>query len=68
MVNRELYLLDKCNPILISDLEQINTDGWIISPVLENGSFYRLEYLKNNHNNDFLMLDSSGIYQIYRHK
>ena len=58
--DRELYLLDKCDPILISDLEQINTDGWIISPVLDEVPSTVLEYLINNHRNDFLMLDPQG--------
>ncbi|MGZ5500448.1 MAG: hypothetical protein ACXWEW_04790, partial [Nitrososphaeraceae archaeon] len=58
--NRELYLLDKCDPILISDLEQINTDCWIISPVLDEVPYIVLEYLINNYNNDFLMLDPQG--------
>ncbi|MGZ5549411.1 MAG: hypothetical protein ACXW07_01260 [Nitrososphaeraceae archaeon] len=58
--NRELYLLDKCDPILISDLEQINTDCWIISPVLDEVPYTVLEYLINNYNNDFLMLDPQG--------
>ena len=66
--NRELYLLDKCDPILISDLEQINTDGWIISPVLDEVPSTVLEYLINNHNNDFLMLDPQGYTRIYGHK
>ncbi|HZB65506.1 MAG TPA: hypothetical protein VE307_09365 [Nitrososphaeraceae archaeon] len=59
-LNRELYLLDKCDPILIPDVEQINTDGWIISPVLDEVPYFVLEYLINNHNNDFLMLDPQG--------
>jgi sugar/nucleoside kinase (ribokinase family) len=59
-LNRDLYLLDKCDPILIPDLEQINTDGWIISPVLDEVPYFVLEYLINNHNNDFLMLDPQG--------
>ena len=59
-LNRELYLLDKCDPILIPDLEQINTDGWIISPVLDEVPYSVIEYLINNYNNDFLMLDPQG--------
>ena len=59
-LNRELYLLDKCDTILIPDLEQINTDAWIISPVLDEVPYFVLEYLINNHNNDFLMLDPQG--------
>jgi sugar/nucleoside kinase (ribokinase family) len=59
-LSRELYLLDKCDPILIPDLEQINTDGWIISPVLDEVPYSVIEYLISNHNNDFLMLDPQG--------
>ena len=59
-LNRELYLLDKCDPILIPNIEQINTDGWIISPVFDEVAYFVLEYLINNHNNDFLMLDPQG--------
>jgi sugar/nucleoside kinase (ribokinase family) len=58
--NRELYLLDKCDPILISDVEQINSDCWIISPVLDEVPYIVLEYLINNYKNDFLMLDPQG--------
>jgi sugar/nucleoside kinase (ribokinase family) len=59
-LNRELYLLEKCDPILIPDIEQINTNGWIISPVFDEVPYFVLEYLINNHNNDFLMLDPQG--------
>ncbi len=59
-LNRELYLLDKCDPILIPDIEQIKTDGWIISPVLDEVPYFIIEYLISNHNNDFLMLNPQG--------
>src|SRR5688500_14554834 len=52
--NRELYLLDKCDSILVSDLEQINTDCWIISPVLDEVPYSVLEYLIEHNDNDFL--------------
>ena len=59
--NRELYLLDKCDSILVSDLKQINTDCWIISPVLDEIPYPVLEYLiEHNDDNDFLMLDPQG--------
>lgn len=59
-LNRDLYLLDKCDPILISDVTHINTDGWIISPVFDEVPYFVLEYLINNYNNNFLMLDPQG--------
>ena len=59
-LNRELYLLAKCDPILVPDLEQISTDGWIISPVFDEVPYSVIKYLINNHNNDFLMLDPQG--------
>jgi len=58
--NRELYLLDKCDSILVSDLEQITTDCWIISPVLDEVPYSVLEYLIEHNDNDFLMLDPQG--------
>jgi sugar/nucleoside kinase (ribokinase family) len=59
-LNRDLYLLDKCDPILISDVTHTNTDGWIISPVFDEVPYFVLEYLINNYNNNFLMLDPQG--------
>jgi sugar/nucleoside kinase (ribokinase family) len=59
-LNRDLYLLDKCDPIFISDVTHINTDGWIISPVFDEVPYFVLEYLINNYNNNFLMLDPQG--------
>ncbi len=58
--NRELYLLDKCDSILVSDLEQITTDCWIISPVLDEVPYSVLEYLIEHNDKDFLMLDPQG--------
>jgi sugar/nucleoside kinase (ribokinase family) len=58
--NRELYLLDKCDSILVSDLEQINTDCWIISPVFDEVPYSVLEFLIEHNDHDFLMLDPQG--------
>src|SRR5688572_31714298 len=40
--------------------EQINTDCWIISPVLDEVPCSVLEYLIEHNDNDFLMLDPQG--------
>ena len=58
--NRELYLLDKCDNILVSDLEAIKTDCWIISPILDEVPYSVLKYLIGRKNNDFVMLDPQG--------
>jgi len=59
-LDRDLYLLDKCDPILLSDVTYIKTNGWIVSPVFDEVPNFVLEYLINNHNYDFLMLDPQG--------
>jgi sugar/nucleoside kinase (ribokinase family) len=58
--DRELYLLNNCDSIYISDLDQINTDCWIVSPVFDEVPYSVLEYLIENNDKDFLMLDPQG--------
>jgi sugar/nucleoside kinase (ribokinase family) len=58
--DRELYLLNKCDSIYISDLDQINTDCWIVSPVFDEVPYSVLEYLIEHNDKDFLMLDPQG--------
>ena len=58
--DRELYLLNKCDSIYISDLDQINTDCWIVSPVFDEVPYSVLEYLIKHNDKDFLMLDPQG--------
>jgi len=58
--NRDLYLLDKCDNILVSNLESIKTDCWIISPVFDEVPYSVVKYLIERKNHDFLMLDPQG--------
>ena len=58
--NRDLYLLDKCENILVSDIEAIKTDCWIISPVLDEVPYSVLKYLIQRKNHEFIMLDPQG--------
>ena len=58
--NRELYLLNKCDNISVLDLDKINTDCWIISPVFDEVPYSVLEYIIEHNDKDFLMLDPQG--------
>jgi sugar/nucleoside kinase (ribokinase family) len=59
--SRKLTLESNCEKIRLSDVERIKTDGWLISPVLDEVPETVLEYIKNNPGKkNFVMLDPQG--------
>ncbi len=59
--SRTLTLESNCDKIRLSDVEHIKTDGWLISPVLDEVPESVLEYIKNNPGKkNFVMLDPQG--------
>jgi sugar/nucleoside kinase (ribokinase family) len=55
---REVYLRAKCNPINVNDVEVIDVDGWIVSPVIDEVPLQVLREITKK--NKFVMLDPQG--------
>jgi sugar/nucleoside kinase (ribokinase family) len=56
--SRELYLRAKCNPLTVNDVEHIDADGWIVSPIIDE---VPLEVLREiTRKNKFVILDPQG--------
>jgi sugar/nucleoside kinase (ribokinase family) len=63
--SRELFLLSKCSPITIEDIQGIQTNCWIVSPVMDEIPFPVLhEIVKDKDNLEFVMLDPQGYIRI----
>lgn len=59
--SRMLSLESNCDKIRLTDVEQIKTDGWLVSPVLDEVPEAVLEYIRNNPGKKgFVMLDPQG--------
>jgi sugar/nucleoside kinase (ribokinase family) len=59
--NRELFLLSKCSPLTMEDIQEIKTNCWIVSPVMDEIPFGVLrEIVKDKNNLEFVMLDPQG--------
>jgi sugar/nucleoside kinase (ribokinase family) len=59
--SRDLFLLSKCSPITIEDIKEIQTDCWIVSPVIDEIPYSVLEEIVNDNDNvEFVMLDPQG--------
>ncbi len=59
--SRELFLLSKCAPITIEDIQGIQTNCWIVSPVMDEIPYPVLhEIVKDKDNLEFVMLDPQG--------
>jgi sugar/nucleoside kinase (ribokinase family) len=55
---REIYLRSKCNPLTIDDVKHIESDAWIVSPIIDE---IPLQVLKTiTRKNKFVMLDPQG--------
>jgi sugar/nucleoside kinase (ribokinase family) len=58
---RELFLLSKCSPITIEDIQRIQTNCWIVSPVMDEIPYPVLhEIVKDKGTLEFVMLDPQG--------
>jgi sugar/nucleoside kinase (ribokinase family) len=59
--SRDLFLLSKCSPITIEDIKEIETDCWIVSPIIDEIPYSVLKEIVNDNNNvEFVMLDPQG--------
>ena len=59
--SRILSLESNCDKIRLTDVEHIKTDGWLVSPVLDEVPEAVLEYIRNNPGKkSFVMLDPQG--------
>ena len=59
--SRELFLLSKCSPITIDDIKEIETDCWIVSPVIDEIPYSVLKEIVNDNDKvEFVMLDPQG--------
>jgi sugar/nucleoside kinase (ribokinase family) len=56
--NREIYLRSKCNPLTVNDVEYIESDAWIVSPVIDEVPSQVLRIITRK--NGFVMLDPQG--------
>ena len=63
--SRMLSLESNCDKIRLTDVEHIKTDGWLVSPVLDEVPEAVLEYIRNNPGKkNFVMLDPQGFTRI----
>jgi sugar/nucleoside kinase (ribokinase family) len=59
--SRDLFLLSKCSPITIEDIKEIETDCWIVSPIIDEIPYSVLKEIVNDNDNvEFVMLDPQG--------
>jgi sugar/nucleoside kinase (ribokinase family) len=55
---REMYLKSKCNPLTVDDVKHIESDAWIVSPLLDEVPLQVLKTITRK--NKFVMLDPQG--------
>jgi sugar/nucleoside kinase (ribokinase family) len=59
--SRELFLLSKCAPLTVEDIQKIQTDCWLVSPVIDEVPADVLAaIIKNGGKRNFIMLDPQG--------
>jgi sugar/nucleoside kinase (ribokinase family) len=59
--SRDLFLLSKCSPITLEDIKEIETDCWIVSPIIDEIPYSVLKEIVNDNDNvEFVMLDPQG--------
>ena len=55
---REIYLRSKCNPLTVDDVKHIESDAWIVSPLIDEVPLQVLRIITEK--NSFVMLDPQG--------
>ena len=55
---REIYLRSKCNPLTVNDVKHIESDAWIVSPIIDEVPSQVLRTITRK--NKFVMLDPQG--------
>jgi sugar/nucleoside kinase (ribokinase family) len=59
--SRNLFLLSKCAPLTIEDIQKIQTDCWLVSPVVDEVPVKVLDAIvKDGGKRNFVMLDPQG--------
>jgi sugar/nucleoside kinase (ribokinase family) len=62
---RELFLLTKCSPLTIEDIERIQTDCWIVSPVIDEIPYPVLhKIIKDKNMSEFVMFNPEGYMRV----
>jgi sugar/nucleoside kinase (ribokinase family) len=56
--SRQVFLTAKCSPLTTEDIEDIDVDGWIVSPIIDEVPFSVLKEITNK--NRFVTLDPQG--------
>jgi len=58
---RELFLYSKCSPLTVEEIRKVQTDCWLISPVIDEVPFDVLTAIVNDRGDrNFVMLDPQG--------
>ena len=55
---RQLYLISKCSPLTINDVKEVDVDGWIVSPIIDEIPLSILKEITIK--NEFVTLDPQG--------
>jgi sugar/nucleoside kinase (ribokinase family) len=59
--SRKLVLIDKCKSLTVDDIESVNADCWLASPVMDELSSNLLAHIKQKRRKrNFVMLDPQG--------
>jgi sugar/nucleoside kinase (ribokinase family) len=62
---RELFLISKCSPLTLDDVEKIQTDSWLVSPVIDEVPAEILAAIvKDRGKKNFVMLDPQGYMRV----
>jgi sugar/nucleoside kinase (ribokinase family) len=63
---RELFLLSKCAPLTVEDIQNIHTDCWLVSPVIDEVPANVLTAIvkDNDKKRNFVMLDPQGYMRV----
>lgn len=63
---RELFLLEKCAPLTVEDIQNIHTDCWLVSPVIDEVPANVLAAIvkDNGKKRNFVMLDPQGYMRV----
>jgi sugar/nucleoside kinase (ribokinase family) len=56
--SRQLYLISKCSPLTINDVKEVDVDGWIVSPIIDEVPLSVLKEITIK--NQFVALDPQG--------
>jgi sugar/nucleoside kinase (ribokinase family) len=58
---RQLYLISKCSPLTINDVKEVDVDGWIVSPIIDEIPLSVLKEITIK--NQFVTLDPQGYFR-----